>query len=154
MEIKLADLDYPPFVRLIEEHTKDMYEDVPEEYDTAIDMENLPDENVTFWSVFDGDQLAGCGALKELGATHGEIKSIKTHPDHLQKGVASLLMDFLTQEAQRRGYTRLSLETGTTDDFIPARALYEKLGFTYCKSYLDGPADPESVFMTKVLDPL
>lgn len=151
MEITLSDLNYPPFVRLAQEHAEAMYEDVPEKYDTAIDMDNLSEENVTFWSAFENDQLVGCGALKELSKTHGEIKSLKTHPDHLQKGVALNLMNFLIEEATSRGYTDLSLETGTTNDFIPARSLYEKLGFTYCDSYLDSPPDPESVFMTKKL---
>lgn len=90
-------------------------------------------------------------ALKELDTEHGEVKSMRTASGHLRKGVARLMLNHIMTEARNRGYRRLSLETGSTDDFIPARILYEKCGFEHCSPFADYIEDPYSVFMTKLL---
>ncbi|WP_244550800.1 GNAT family N-acetyltransferase [Bradyrhizobium sp. Rc3b] len=81
------------------------------------------------WSVREGDDVVGIGALKELGNGGAEVKSMRTHPDHLRRGVAALLLDHIVREAKARGLTRLSLETGSGPAFEPALALYRKRGF-------------------------
>jgi len=96
---------------------------------TALNLSALQTPDITVWSVWDGDALAGCGALKQLSSTHGELKSMRTHPDHLRKGVAQTLLAHLIGEARVRGYARLSLDTGTGEAFEPALALYRKNGF-------------------------
>src|SRR5690606_18179958 len=104
---------------------------------------------ITFWSLWDGDNLAGCGALKELDTTHAEIKSMRTANNYRGKGVAIKIMEHILAVAAERGYQRLSLETGPMDFFLPARKLYERFGFSYCGPFADYSEDPHSVFMTK-----
>ena len=103
------------------------------------------------WALWDAGTLAGCGALKELDAQHGEIKSMRTAAGHLRKGVGSFLLQHIISEANRRGYRRLSLETGSMSYFRPAHALYQKFGFKRCAPFADYREDPNSVFMTKEL---
>ncbi len=91
----------------------------------------------------------GCGAIKELDLRHGEIKSMRTVPSHLRQGVAAKLMRHILDEAKRRSYERLSLETGSTEPFAPARCLYASFGFTRCGPFADYVHDPFSVFMTR-----
>ncbi|MFN3451570.1 MAG: GNAT family N-acetyltransferase [Sphingorhabdus sp.] len=98
--------------------------------------------------MWDGDALAGCGALKELTPEHGEIKSMRTHADHLRKGVGATMLTHIISEARHRGYHRLSLETGSTADFAPALALYQAHGFQYCAPFGNYVEDPFSRFMT------
>ena len=96
-------------------------------------------------------ELLGCGALKELDSHHAEIKSMRTSSAHLRRGVASHLLTYILEEAARRGYARLSLETGSAEAFEPAQRLYARFGFDYCGPFGDYVEDPYSVFMTKEL---
>lgn len=110
-----------------------------------------PYANRTIWSAWINGKLAGCGALKELDVTHGEIKSMRTARTHLRQGVAAGLLTHILAIAKRRGYSRISLETGTPEAFAPARRLYEKFGFQPCAPFADYKAGPFSVCMTKTL---
>ncbi len=123
----------------------------PPESIHALDIEALRRPEISFWSVSDGAALLGCGALLELDCEHAEIKSMRTAPAHRRKGVAAHLLQHIIDEAQRRGYRRLSLETGSMAAFAPARALYVRFGFTCCRPFGDYVADPNSVFMTRLL---
>ena len=93
--------------------------------------------------------MLGCGALKELAPTHGEIKSMRTASAHRRGGVARAMLQHIIAEARRRSYSRLSLETGSMPAFGPARRLYESFGFTYCSPFADYVDDPNSVFLTR-----
>jgi len=95
----------------------------------ALDLSGLAEPGITVWGVWDGTTLVGIGALKRLGDGGGELKSMRTHPDHLRRGVAAALLDHIIAEARRRGLTRLSLETGSGPAFDPALALYRRRGF-------------------------
>ena len=97
------------------------------------------------------DELCGCGALKELDRTHGEIKSMRTKVDFLRMGVGQAMLSQILTEATMRGYSRLSLETGSSEAFSPALALYERNGFEQCGPFADYKPDPFSVFMTRML---
>ena len=103
------------------------------------------------WSAWDGPDLAGCSALKELDKHHGEVKSMRTTYAHQRKGVASRMLEHILLEAKRREYWRLSLETGSMPYFEPARKLYASFGFRFCPPFGDYIQDPNSVFMTKEL---
>ena len=120
----------------------------PAESVHALDLEALRAPEVTFWTVWQASELAGCGAIKELDANHGEIKSMRTASSHLRKGVAAVLLDHILSVARERGYRRLSLETGSVEAFAPARALYGRFGFRLCAPFADYVEDPYSVFMT------
>ena len=148
MDIKVDDLTGEKIIALINEHLTGMHGITPAESVHALPLEKLRKPDITFWSVWEQDELMGCGALKELDAKHGEIKSMRTATQHLRKGVAALIIERVLKEAKQRGYKRISLETGTSENFIPAQKLYEKYGFIYCGPFADYKDDPNSVFMT------
>lgn len=107
---------------------------------------------VTFWSLWDCGELLGCGALKTLGESSGEIKSMRTAQAHRRRGVAGRLLEHIIDVAERQHLNRLFLETGSMAEFSAARALYERFGFDYCAPFADYVEDPNSVFMQKVLN--
>jgi putative acetyltransferase len=151
MEIKLDDLMGQEISTLVNEHLHTMRQISPPESTHALGLEQLKGPEITFWSAWEGRELVGCGALKEIDELHGEIKSMRTSSAHLRKGVARGILQYIIEEAKRRGYQQLSLETGSMDEFAPARKLYENLGFRYCEPFGDYAEDPNSVFMTKAL---
>lgn len=136
---------------LLGEHIREMYEITPAQSVHALDLKALRAPGITFWSAWEGRELVGCGALKELDSARGEIKSMRTAPAHRGKGVASQMLAHIIEEARRRGYRELSLETGSLKEFLPAIALYERHGFGYCGPFADYADDPNSVYMTKRL---
>ena len=133
---------------LLETHFAAMLASSPAESCHFLDFDGLNAPDVTFWSIWDGIALAGCGALKALSSGQGEIKSMRTHADHLRKGAGAAMLKHIISQARQRGYVRLSLETGSSDAFTPARALYEAYGFAYCPPFGDYAEDPFSRFMT------
>lgn len=151
MEIRLDALRSPEIVRLLHEHKASMHAHSPPESIHALDLEGLRRPEITFWSVWEGAELLGCGAIKELDPRHGEIKSMRTVAAHLRRGVASRLMTHILEEARRRSYARLSLETGSAAAFVPAQRLYARFGFRFCGPFADYVEDPYSVFMTREL---
>jgi len=151
MKIKQDDLSNPAVLALLEEHLHSMTLHSPPESIHALPLEELKHPAITFWSVWDDDELMGFGALKELAPDHGEIKSMRTASAHLRKGVARRLLEYMIAEAAQRGYARLSLETGSMAAFEPARELYRRFGFNYCAPFGDYVEDPNSVFMTRAL---
>ncbi|PKG23128.1 GNAT family N-acetyltransferase [Niallia nealsonii] len=151
MEIKIDDLTGKEIIELIGEHLQGMSLNSPPESIHALDLDNLKKTEITFWSVWEEGQLAGCGALKELNKKHGELKSMRTSSNHLRKGVARKLLHHIIEEAKQRGYLTISLETGSMEAFMPARKLYESFEFRYCKPFADYQEDPNSVFMEKEL---
>jgi putative acetyltransferase len=133
---------------LLETHFAAMLASSPAESCHFLDFDGLNAPDVTFWSIWDGIALAGCGALKALSPGQGEIKSMRTHADHLRKGAGAAMLRHIISQARQRGYVRLSLETGSSDAFAPARALYEAYGFESCPPFGDYVEDPFSRFMT------
>ncbi len=151
VKIIVDDLIGPEIQALLQEHLDSMKLYSPAESIHALDLEALRRPEITFWTVWENGELLGCGALKELDAQHGEIKSMRTSAKHRRQGVAKTLLIHILDEARRRGYRRVSLETGSHEAFAPARELYAALGFTYCEPFADYRLDPYSVFMTKEL---
>ena len=148
MHIKVDDLRGPEIAALLEAHLKLMRETSPPESVHALDLEGLRAAEVTFWTVWDGATLLGCGALKALGPDHGEIKSMHTAAAARGRGVARAMLAHILAEARARGYRRLSLETGSMAAFAPARALYAGFGFRDCPPFGNYVLDPNSMFMT------
>lgn len=151
MEIRVDDLNGDQVKALIAEHLMGMAADSPPESIHALNLDGLKKPEITFWCAWDGEELLGCGAIKELNAEHVELKSMRTAAVHLRKGVARRILAHIIEEATSRGYQRISLETGSMDSFIPARKLYEDFGFAYCEPFADYILDPNSTFMTKVI---
>ena len=147
----MDDLSGPQIREFLEEHVRQMRSITPLESKHALDLDALRQPGITFWSVMDGATLVGCGAIKRLDASHAEVKSMRSAPARQRSGIASLLLGHIIAEATRMGFTRLSLETGSTGFFRPARKLYAKFGFEYCGPFADYRPDPNSVFMTRTL---
>ena len=151
MRIRLDDLSGPEIRALLDEHVQSMHCLSPPGSVHVLDLAALRTPDISVWTAWSGDQLLGCGALKALTATHGEIKSMRTATPHLRKGVARALLAHILDEARRRGYARVSLETGSAAAFEPARQLYADFGFEPRGPFGDYVEDPYSVSMTKLL---
>ena len=151
MEIRIDDLTGSRIAEFLREHLENMAENSPLESMHALSLEELRKPEITFWSVWSDTELLGCGALKELDPQHGEIKSMRTASIHRRRGVAAKLLERILEEAKRRNYIRLSLETGSMDAFAPAHNLYSRFGFKECGPFADYTEDPNSLFMTKEL---
>ena len=147
LSIKLDDLTGCEIIQLLEEHLEDMRATSPPESKHALDLQGLRDPSVKFWTIWSGDSLAGCGAVKRLTDVHAEIKSMRTATGSQGQGVASTLLQYIISDSIAAGYKRLSLETGSMDFFSPARKLYRKYGFVDCAPFADYVDDPNSVFM-------
>jgi putative acetyltransferase len=151
MHVKVDDLSGAAIQELLREHLRSMHEHSPPESVHALDLEALRRPEITFWTAWQGDELLGCGALKELDSGHAEIKSMRTSMAHRRRGVAKRILLHILDEARRRSYRRLSLETGSHAPFEAARGLYESFGFIYCEPFADYVKDPYSVYMTRTL---
>ena len=153
MKIEIDDLSRPEVHALLDEHLQSMHQLSPPESVHALDLEKLRQPRITFWTAWEGPLLLGCGALKE--ASHGEVKSMRTPTALRRQGAGRAILAHLVAVAGFRSYARLSLETGSTDAFLPARRLYERFGFSYCGPFGDYQDDPNSVFMTlDLLEPI
>jgi putative acetyltransferase len=148
--LRVDDLSGPEIRALLEEHLTNMAQLSPPGSVHALDIDALRQPDVTFWSAWAGTDLLGCGALKQLDPFHGEVKSMRTAMAFRGQGVARRLLGHIVDEARSRGYTALSLETGSMAAFEPARKLYESFGFVYGAPFADYVDDPHSVFMRRV----
>ncbi|MCR9270900.1 MAG: GNAT family N-acetyltransferase [Hyphomonadaceae bacterium] len=148
VRILSANLDAPEFAALIETHAELMLSLSPPGSCHFLPMDGLRDPAVTVWEMRDGDELVGCGGLKELSPMHGEIKSMHTLAAKRGAGLGRKMLDHVMREARQRGYAQLSLETGSMDGFKPSRTLYQSCGFEICPPFGDYVEDPHSVFMT------
>jgi putative acetyltransferase len=148
MKIIVDDLQHTAVHALLNEHLENMHQLSPAESVHALSLEKLRVPEITFWTAWEHDLLLGCGALKELDLTHGEIKSMRTPQANRRQGVGRAMLRHIIEVAKERGYERLSLETGAQEGFEPARKLYESFGFEYCGRFGDYSEDPNSVFMT------
>ena len=147
MRIEVDNLSRPQVHALLEEHLANMYELSPPEQVFALDLNKLRADDITFWTVWDEEVLLGCGALKELTPTHGEIKSMRTPASARGRGAGRAVLAHIISEAQQRGYTTLSLETGTHAAFEPAHNLYLSKGFVMSGPFGSYLPNEHSVFM-------
>ncbi len=152
MQIEIDDPERADVLALLEEHLRHMRELSPPESVHALDPKRLKTPDITFWTVRDAEGLLlGTGALREIDATHGEVKSMRTPDAQRRRGAGRAMLAHIVGEARRRGYERLSLETGSQDGFAPARRLYASAGFAFCGPFGDYGDDPHSAFMTLLL---
>ena len=146
--IVLGGLDDPRVVALLRYHVDSASAHTAPGSSHALDLSGLKGPDIRFWTQWDGDDLVGMGALKTLSPDHGEIKSMHTVAAHRGRGAGRSMLDHIMAEARAAGMKRLSLETGSWDYFLPAHALYRRLGFVECPPFADYRPDPNSVFMT------
>ena len=148
MEIREDDLQGAEIQALLHDHLADAYKNSPPDSVYALDLTELRKPDISFWSIWEDGVLLGCGALKQLDKTHGEIKSMRTAEAALKRGVGSKMLAHIIAQAKLRGYTRLSLETGDNEPYAPARALYAKFGFEYCGPFAEYEDGDFSLFMS------
>jgi len=148
MEIRPGDLDDPQVLDLLRLHAIGMEAHSPPGHCHYLDLSGLRRPDIAFWTVWDGPHLLGCGALRTLDAAHGEIKSMRTAPAALRRGVGGALLRHLIERARAAGMVRLSLETGTGSAFDPAVALYATHGFVGAGAFGDYQATAFNQFMT------
>ncbi len=151
MEIRPDDLCNPVVIALLQEHLDEMHRITPPGSVHALDLAGLRAANITFWCAWQGEELMGCAALKQLDHHTGEIKSMRTAQRHRGKGVAAGFLEHIIATARHRGYADLKLETGSFPEFAPARSLYQRYGFVLCEPFAYYQLDPNSVYMVKNL---
>lgn len=151
IQIRPDDLSGDATRRLIAFHLEGMHDTSPPESVHALDVEALQDPSVSFWSAWIDGHLAGIGALKAIDASRGELKSMRVDDRFRGFGVGRALLRHIVTVARERGMTSLWLETGSTEEFLPAQRLYESEGFVTCGPFEGYTDDPFSVFMTRRL---
>ncbi len=147
MRIEPATVDDAAVRDLVAIHLQGMHASSPPEHVFALDLSGYRKPSLTLWGAWDGDALTGMVALQRLSPTHGEIKSMRTHPDHLRRGVAQALLRHLVAAARAEGIARLSLETGRGAAFEPALALYRAHGFADGAAFADYQPNDFSQFL-------
>ena len=147
MKIIEDDLTGPEIYALLNEHMASMHALSPPESVHALDLSRLRQPEIRVWSAWEDATLLGCGALKELDANQGEVKSMRTPNTQRRRGAGRALLLHIIDVARSRGYKKLYLETGAVDEFKPAHYLYQSVGFTFCEAFGDYTTDPHSVFM-------
>jgi putative acetyltransferase len=151
VEFRPDDLSGEPTRRLIARHLAGMRANSPVDAVHALDVDALRQPGVTFWSAWSGNEIAGCGALKQLDAERGELKSMRVADDFLGQGVGRALLEYLISEARGKGMTSLWLETGSSAAFTPAIRMYETAGFVRCGAFDGYVENPFSIFMTRAI---
>jgi len=136
---------------LVAEHLADMHGNSPPGHVNALALEGLRKPGITFWTAWLGENLCGCGALKELSGSAGEVKSMRTRSAYARQGIGQAVLSEIICTAQARGYRHLYLETGTGSAFEAAHAFYAKNGFVWCGAFGDYEATEFNVFMAKAL---
>lgn len=151
LQIRRDDLSGAATQTLVAAHHAGMRETSPEDSCHVLDLDDLRDPSITFWSAWHGDDLAGIGALKDLGEGRGELKSMRVDDRFRGTGVGRAMLRHLVEVAAADGMTSLWLETGASDEFLPARRLYAAEGFSECGPFDAYVPDRHSVFMTRRL---
>jgi len=151
-DIKEGRLDDPRVLALLETHVARARAETAPGKAHALDVSDLKTPDIRFFTLWDGEELLGCGALKILSADHGEVKSMHTAEARRGSGAGSRILAHMIAEARAMGLTRLSLETGTWPYFHAAYWFYLKHGFVDCPPFADYQADPDRRFMTLALN--
>jgi len=138
--------DHPEVNSLLTKHFIELRSVSPEGSAHVLDIPGLKISSIKFWSLWDNDQLLGCGALKFLSETHGEFKSIRVADKYRKKGMGEKIISHLIAEAKKIGIKKLSIETGAGEFFLPARKLFMKFGFKSCKPFAHYKEDPNSCY--------
>ena len=147
-----GNFDHPEVNELLEKHFKELRAASPVGSAHVLDIPGLKDTSIKFWSLWDNNNLLGCGALKFLDEEHGEFKSIRVHDNYRKQGHGIKVVMHLIDEAKKLNIKRLSLETGAGVFFEPARKLFKKCNFVPCKPFAHYKEDVNSIYLTKQLN--
>ena len=147
-----GNFDHPEVNQLLKKHFIELRAASPEGSAHVLDIPGLKVPSIKFWSLWENDQLMGCGALKFLDKDHGEFKSIRIHDNFRGKGNGIKIINHLIDEAKKLDIKRISIETGAGKFFAPARKLFDKCGFKPCPPFAHYKEDINSLYLTKLLD--
>jgi putative acetyltransferase len=147
-EITAADPDEEGVRQLIERHLEFGHSHTPLEDVHALEPDALADAAVSLFAARSAGEVLGIGALRRLDDAHAELKAMHTAEHARGRGVGRAMLEHLLAEARRRGYRRVSLETGSANAFRPARCLYLDTGFTPCEPFAEYRPSPNSVYLT------
>ena len=150
-DIREDDLSGAATRHLLALHLAGMRAGSPPESVFALDLSGLQAPGITVWTAWDAGAIAGVGALRDLPGGTGELKSMRTHPDHLRRGVGGALLDHIVARARARRLSRLSLETGSGPAFEPALCFYRRRGFVEGEAFSDYRCNPFSRFLHRAL---
>lgn len=153
VDVRIDDLSSPEMQALIAEHLAGMRGHSPPGQVHALAIEALRRPEITVFSAWLDFALCGCGALRQLDVTAGEVKSMRTRPAFLRRGVGQAVLDAIIRTAAARQYRHLYLETGTGPAFDAAHALYLRNGFQWCGAFGDYVATEFNVFMVRAVSP-
>ena len=151
MQIQLDDLTSPESIALVQFHLAGMQANTPPEHVHALPIDQLRDASIALYTAWIDGRIAGCGALKALSSTEGELKTMRVLPAFLGQGIGETILQHLIQVAAARGYHTLYLETGASASFLPAQSLYKKAGFVPCEAFGPYTETAHSVFMKRDL---
>ena len=143
-----GNFDNPKVNKLLVKHFEELRSVSPSDSCHVLDITGLKNSKIKFWSFWENDLLVGCGALKFLDENHGEFKSIRVIDDFRKKGYGFKIINHLIEEAKKLNVKRLSLETGSGDFFLPARKLFQKVGFEKCSPFAHYKEDTNSCYMS------
>ena len=146
-----GNFDNSEVLELLNKHFIELRSVSPEGSAHVLDIEGLKNQNIKFWSLWAGNLLMGCGALKFLNKEHGEFKSIRVEDRFRNKDNGIKILKHLIFEAKKLNIKRISVETGTGDFFTPARKLFNKCGFKLCKPFDHYKEDPNSCYMSMLI---
>ena len=146
-----GNFDDPKVHELLTKHFIELRAASPVGSAHVLDIPGLKVPSIKFWSLYNNDQLMGCGALKFLDKGHGEFKSIRIHDNFRKKGHGIIVINHLISEAKKLDIKRLSIETGAGDFFVPARKLFKSCGFELCEPFAHYKEDVNSVYLTKLI---
>ena len=147
-----GNFDHPEVNLLLKKHFVELRAASPEGSAHVLDIPGLQVSSIKFWSLWEDDQLMGCGALKFLDKEHGEFKSIRIKDSFRGKGNGIKVINHLIDEAKKLDINKLSLETGAGNFFLPARKLFLGRGFIVCKPFAHYKEDVNSLYLTKLLN--
>ena len=147
-----GNFDNPEVNELLVKHFIELRSVSPEGSTHVLDIAGLKDPSIMFWSLWEQDQLIGCGALKFLNKNHGEFKSIRVADKFIKKGNGIKVINHLINKAKKLNIKRISLETGAGNFFIPARKLFDKCGFRVCKPFAHYKEDPDACYMSLLIN--
>lgn len=147
-----GNFDHPEVYELLKKHFIELRAASPEGSAHVLDVPGLKVPSIKFWSLWENDTLIGCGALKFLEDGHGEFKSIRVHDKFRKKGNGKKVIEYLISEAKKLGIKRISIETGASNFFKPARKLFNQFGFEPCEPFAHYKEDINSVYLSKLID--
>ena len=143
-----GNFDNPDVNALLKKHFVELRSVSPAGSTHVLDIGGLKDNTIKFWSLWENNEIIGCGALKFLEKGHGEFKSIRVADNFRKKGTGEKIINHLIKEAKKLDIIKLSVETGAGDFFSPARKLFKKFGFIECQPFAHYKVDPNSCYYT------